>query len=75
MDPDGQAFRYSESTDGAETLADVDRINLVEFHEAMTAVANFLDGADVMLDEYASTKQEIDAYYAAELGVSWSDYA
>jgi hypothetical protein len=71
MDPDGQGFRYAESTRGAPTLTSVGRINLVAFHDAMTAVANFLDGADVMLGEYVSTQQEMDSYYAAEFGVRW----
>jgi hypothetical protein len=71
MDPDGQGFRYAESVKGDQTLASVDRINLVAFHDAMTAIANFLEGADVMLGEYVSTQQETDSYYAAEFGAGW----
>ena len=46
LDPDGQAFRYAASRDGSDTLASVDQINLVAFHEAMLGVANYLDGTD-----------------------------
>lgn len=37
----------------------------------MTAVANFLDGADTMLGEHVSTQHEIDSYYAEEFGSGW----
>lgn len=73
FDPDGQEFRYATRRDGAETLPGVDRINLVAFHEAMLGVANYLDATDTGVSETLSTKQEIDAYYAAEFN-DWSDF-
>ena len=74
MDPDGQAFRYASRRDGNETLLNVDRINLVTFNEAMLGVANYLDAVDTGVGEYLSIKREMDAYYAAEFGVQWSDF-
>ncbi|HUZ55901.1 MAG TPA: hypothetical protein VMU94_25660 [Streptosporangiaceae bacterium] len=73
MDPDGQAFRYAASRDGSETLPGIDKINLIKFHEAIIAVANYLDAVDTGAGEYLSTKREIDSYYAAEFGPGWSD--
>jgi hypothetical protein len=74
LDPVGEAFRYATSRDGRMTLPDVDRINLVAFHEALVGVANYLDAVDTGTGEYLSTKREIDAYYAAEFGPAWSDF-
>lgn len=42
--------------DGRDTLASVDQINLVAFHEAMVGIANYLDGADAGAGEYLATK-------------------
>lgn len=75
LDPDGQAFRYAAGRDDSETLADVDQINLVAFHEAMVGVANFLDAADAGVGEYLSTKREMDSYYAAEFGSDWAGFS
>lgn len=38
-------FRYAHGSDGAPTLAGVDRIDIRNFHEALQAVANFLEAA------------------------------
>lgn len=72
LDPDGQSFRYAEMRDGSDTLASVDQMNLVAFHEAMVGIANYLDGADAGTGEYLATKREMDSYYAAEFGNDWS---
>ncbi|HEU5156129.1 MAG TPA: hypothetical protein VFU43_03975 [Streptosporangiaceae bacterium] len=65
MDPDGQEFRYASRRDGSATLPKVDRINLVSFHEAMLAIANYLDAVHSSVGEYLAAKQEMDAYYRA----------
>jgi hypothetical protein len=74
LDPDGQAFRYAVNRDGKPTLVGVDRINLVAFHEAIVAVANFLDAADTGVGEHLSAKREMESYYAAEFGPDWTDF-
>jgi hypothetical protein len=74
LDFDGQAFRYAERRDGQPTLEAVKTLDLMAFHDAMVAVANFLDGVDIMLYEYAATKAEIASYYQDEFGPSWSDF-
>lgn len=73
IDPDGQEFRYAYRRDGSDTLPDVDRINLLEFHEAMLGVAQYLDAADTAVSETISMKHEIDDYYAAEFD-NWESY-
>lgn len=75
LDWDGQAFRYTERRDGQPTLESLKTLDLAAFHEAMLAVANFLDGADVMLYEHAGMKAEIMSYYADEFGPSWSEFS
>lgn len=58
MDPDNQDFRYAERRDGTPTLADVDHIDIVEFHGAMLGVANFFEAVDTQVD--------VDTDYAME---------
>lgn len=45
LDPTGQGFRYPVLVDGQRSLSGIpDVLDLVAFQEAMTAIANFLDG-------------------------------
>jgi hypothetical protein len=75
LDPDGQAFRYALSRDGRLTLNEIDKINLVAFHEAMMGVANYLDAADTSVGVSLDTKREIESYYAAEFGDAWTGFS
>ncbi|KAF0835714.1 hypothetical protein [Nocardia caishijiensis] len=73
LDPDGQEFRYASRRDGSDTLPDLDRINLLAFHEAMLGVAQYLDATDTAAGETISMKREIDEYYA-EAFDDWDSY-
>ena len=75
MDPDGQGFRYDTRRGGKPSLPDVDQVNLPKFQEAMVAVAAYIDGITSQVDYTLDSKREMDAYYAAEFGQSWSDFA
>jgi hypothetical protein len=75
MDPDGQGFRYDTRRGGKPSLPDVDQINLLKFQEAMVAVAAYFDGVSSRVDYTLDSKREMDAYYAAEFGQTWSDFA
>lgn len=75
MDPDGQSFRYDTRRGGKPSLPGVDKINLARFQEAMVAVAAYFEGVTSHVDYTLDSKREMDAYYAAEFGQSWSDFA
>lgn len=73
FDPDGQEFRYANRRDGSDTLPDLDRINLLTFHEAMLGVAQYLDATDTAVGETLTMKREIDEYYF-EAFEDWDTY-
>lgn len=70
IDPTSQEFRYHEDRQGNPTLATVDYIDIAGFHEAMSAVANYCDGADAQVGEYI----QIDAEMLAEYEDAMRDY-
>ena len=75
LDPDGQQLRYGKRRDGTASLPDVDQVNLVTFHEAMSAVANYLEAVAAAVDHDLDIKREMDEYYSAEFGSNWADFA
>lgn len=52
LDPLGEDFRYGKRRDGSETLADVDRLDVRAFHEAMQGVSSFLEAVVYKTGEY-----------------------
>lgn len=46
IDPDSTTFRYATGRDGNLRPPPIKRVNLHKFHDAMSAVANFLDAAE-----------------------------
>jgi hypothetical protein len=61
LDPVGQDFRYEKRRDGTPSLADVERLDVRAFHEAMEGVASFLSGVADQLDYELEQRREFDA--------------
>jgi hypothetical protein len=66
LDPEGQDFRYARRTDATPSLAAVDRLDLRSFHEAMQAVANYLEAAGEQTAHHLDLKREMEDYYGGE---------
>ncbi|MET8258367.1 hypothetical protein [Micromonospora sp. NPDC005205] len=64
LDKDGQEFRYNKRRDGRPTLEGVEYIDVSKFHEAMSGVANFLDGVDTATDVALDHKRDMAEYYS-----------
>jgi hypothetical protein len=62
MDPDSQDFRYAERIDGTPTLADIDHLDIRDFHEAMLAVANYFEAIDSEINRDQDLKNEAFRY-------------
>ncbi len=62
MDPDSQDFRYAKRTDGTPTLADIDHLDICDFHEAMLAVANYFEAINSAIDHDKDLKNEALQY-------------
>lgn len=58
MDPDSQEFRYAERKDGTPTLNHIHHLDIQYFHEAMLAVANYLEAIDEAIDHKKDLKNE-----------------
>lgn len=62
LDPDNQEFRYAQRRDGTSTLADVPPLDIVNFHDAMLGVANYLEAIDIAIDYDEDVKQHALEY-------------
>lgn len=51
LDPNGEAFRYHETTRRSPTLMDVRRLDLSRFRSAMDAMLAFFDACDAALSQ------------------------
>ena len=59
IDPISSAFRYPEDTKGNPSLPDLKHIDLVNMKEVIGGIAVMLDGADALIDEYSSFKDDM----------------
>ncbi|NYF58818.1 hypothetical protein [Micromonospora purpureochromogenes] len=62
LDKDGQEFRYNRRRDGRPTLEGVDYIDVSKFHEAMSGVANYLEGVDTATYVALDHKRDMAEY-------------
>lgn len=63
LDPNAEDFRYPVRMNGAPTLEGVDRVDLVQFHDAMVRAANWLDAGFDMIDDELQLKAEYESEY------------
>lgn len=56
-DPDSFEFRYPETKDGRKYLADLERIDLVNFCDAMRKLSGFLEGASGLISFHLSSTE------------------
>lgn len=70
LDPTSEHFRYPVLNDGSGTLANVGRIHIRRFHEAMEGVAHLFDacetGLSVMIDARAEYEANMAMYFGVE---------
>lgn len=59
VDPLATAFRYPIDRDGSPSLPGVQHIDLLNVKRVIGRIAVILDGADAMIDEYSSFKQNM----------------
>jgi hypothetical protein len=75
LDPGSEDFRYAHRKDGSATMQDVQALDYVRFHEAMTAVANFLEAVDTGLDVAIEAKLDYEAERQADYAEMMRDLA
>jgi hypothetical protein len=56
-DPISFEFRYPENTEGKRHLADMERLDVVNFYTAMSQLSAFLDGASMSISVYLDEKR------------------
>lgn len=59
-DPISMEFRYPEDNDGKRHLADLQRIDVVNFYTAMSQLSGLLDGASMAISVYLDHKRSSD---------------
>jgi hypothetical protein len=57
-DPISQEFRYPEDSDGKRFLADMQRLDVVNFYTAMQQLSAFLEGASMAVSVYLDAKRQ-----------------
>jgi hypothetical protein len=75
LDPGSEDFRYAHRKDGSATMQDVRALDYVHFHQAMTAVANFLQAVDTGLGAALDVKLDYEAERQVEYAEMMSDLA
>ena len=61
VDPLSQAFRYPEDKKGNPSLPGIMLIDLANIRDVIQKIAVLLDGADAMIEHYASIRQDMAA--------------
>lgn len=74
LDPLGEDFRYAKRRDGSVTLAGLDRLDVHAFHDAMQAVANYLEGLLDKTGDYLSDYLDLKSEYEDEMREMSDEY-
>jgi hypothetical protein len=63
-DPISQQFRYPEDRDGKRHLAELQRLDVVNFFTAMGQLSAFLDSASMAISVYLDAKRSVEASHS-----------
>lgn len=67
-DPDGQNFRYHRRTDDSLALAGIERLDVRAWHDALSRVSNFLDGARGRVSYDQDAKDDLEREMRRDCG-------